>query len=228
MVASPQANAFDLQPMTKYGTTLEYYCGRGSQFQAAGGGAATVESINATCGWDGAWRFTSPMSGGCRVTHCADPRDPSSDGRHLAFVDPSVTSSDALVPVGEVLEYGCEPGYLFDHDLDAEAFGVTCLEDGAWGLFPDRRCVLTTDKSCPAPPAPPANGGLVVSVTTSAVPPPYGSRVTYGCDVGRKLLRYVEDGDGYFVPEFYAEQVFTCGWEGAWQPTVPVRKLPGK
>ncbi len=37
------------------------------------------------------------------------------------------------------------------------------------------------------------------------------------------LQKYVEDEDGYYVPELYSKQVFTCGWDGAWQPTEPVR-----
>ncbi len=40
--------------MTKYGTSLEYSCGPGVEFEVSPG-EPTVSSITLTCGWDGQW-----------------------------------------------------------------------------------------------------------------------------------------------------------------------------
>ena len=74
--------------------------------------------------------------------------------------------------------------------------------------------LFSTDVFCADfPPQPPDNGGLSNWPAGQTPPIPFGTAVTYSCDLGRNMLR-----NGNVSLDERTTQTITCDWDGNWNP----------
>ncbi|XP_038147408.1 sushi domain-containing protein 4-like [Cyprinodon tularosa] len=178
-----------------HGTAVEYFCDEGYILKG--------DSKFRTCRY-GKWDNISPVS--CVIKQgCVRP----------SMVEHAITNltdlNSSLFPVGSVLQYNCEPGYLLDG-----AGILTCTTPGHWSSEPPR-CIHSD--VCDSP-YQPENGGYTCH------PSPcrrfsQGTVVEYFCDEG-----YVLKGDYKYLTCQYGQwdnqMKISCVMEQDHIPTLPL------
>ncbi|XP_041950128.1 sushi domain-containing protein 6 isoform X2 [Alosa sapidissima] len=142
------------------GTLLQYSCYPGYMLD----GPSII-----TCAASGHWSYEPPLC--IRTDGCPRP-----SGVQHGWVNLTETNRGS-VPVGTVLQYSCDPGYM----LDGPSV-VTCAASGHWSYQPPL-CIRTDDCQ---PPSEPENGGYTCH------PSPchrltQGTVIEYFCDEGFAL-----------------------------------------
>lgn len=166
-----------------HGTVIEFFCNEG--FMLSG------DYNYLTC-QDGEW--DGPMEISCVSQGCIRPSMVQHGSANLT------DSNMSLFPVGTVLHYGCDPGYL-----PAGPTSLTCTKLGDWSSEPPR-CIRSD--VC-QPPYQPKNGSYTCH------PSPckrfsHGTVIQYFCDDG-----YILKGEYKFI---------TCQY-GKWDTVMPVSCL---
>ncbi|XP_029973082.1 sushi domain-containing protein 4-like [Salarias fasciatus] len=163
-LSKPENGGYRCHPspcrMFSHGTIIEFFCNDG--FVLSG------DFTYLTC-QDGEW--DGPMQTSCVSQGCIRPSTVQHGSTNLT------DSNRSLFPVGTVLQYGCDPGYL-----PSGPSTLTCTSLGDWSSGPPR-CVRTD--VCP-PPYQPENGGF------SCHPAPcrrfsHNTVIEYFCDEGYAL-----------------------------------------
>ncbi|XP_028995081.1 sushi domain-containing protein 4-like [Betta splendens] len=183
-LSKPENGGYTCHPspcrMFSHGTVIEFYCDAGF--------ALNGDYNYLTC-QDGQWN--GPMQITCVSPGCTRPSVVQHGSTNLTDTNRS------LFPVGTVLEYSCDPGYLA---LGPSA--LTCTTSGHWSSDPPK-CIHSA--VC-QPPHQPENGGYTCH------PSPYGTFshgtvIQYFCDEG-----YILKGEYKFC---------TCQY-GKWDNPTPV------
>uniref|UniRef100_A0A3P8UI24 E-selectin n=1 Tax=Cynoglossus semilaevis TaxID=244447 RepID=A0A3P8UI24_CYNSE len=164
-LTKPENGGYSCHPspcrMYPHGTVIEFFCDEG--FILSG------DYNYLTCE-DGQW--DGPMEISCVSQGCVRPSTVQHGSTNLT------DSNRSLFPVGTVLQYDCDPGYL-----PAGPSVITCTSLGLWSSDPPR-CVRSD--VC-QPPYVPENGGY------SCHPSPCGGSFSHGT-----VIRYYCD-DGYAI-----------------------------
>ncbi|CAB1451429.1 unnamed protein product [Pleuronectes platessa] len=183
-LTKPENGGYTCHPnpcrMFSHGSVIEFFCDEG--FVLSG------DYNYLTC-QDGQW--DGPMQISCVSQGCVRPSMVQHSSTNLT------DSNRSLFPVGTVLEYDCDPGYL-----PAGPSILTCTTLGQWSSEPPR-CIRSD--VC-QPPYRPDNGGYTCH------PSPCG-RLTHGA-----MIQYFCD-EGYVLKADY--KFLTCQY-GKWDNLMPV------
>ncbi|XP_067470027.1 sushi domain-containing protein 4-like isoform X1 [Thunnus thynnus] len=197
-LSEPENGGYTCHPspcrMFSHGTVIEFFCDKGFVLKG--------DYNYLTC-QDGQW--DGPMQISCVIQGCTRP-----------FMEQHVSSNltgtkNNSFPVGTVLEYRCDPGYLPDGPRI-----LTCTTLGHWSSEPPR-CIRSD--VC-QPPYQPENGGYTCH------PSPcrrlsHGTVIEYFCDEG-----YILKGDYKYLTCQYGEwdslMQISCLMEQDSVPTLPL------
>ncbi|XP_044231267.1 sushi domain-containing protein 4-like isoform X3 [Thunnus albacares] len=197
-LSEPENGGYTCHPspcrMFSHGTVIEFFCDKGFVLKG--------DYNYLTC-QDGQW--DGPMQINCVIQGCTRP-----------FMEQHVSSNltgtkNNSFPVGTVLEYRCDPGYLPDGPRI-----LTCTTLGHWSSEPPR-CIRSD--VC-QPPYQPENGGYTCH------PSPcrrlsHGTVIEYFCDEG-----YILKGDYKYLTCQYGEwdslMQISCLMEQDSDPTLPL------
>ena len=82
------------------------------------------------------------------------------------------------------------------------------------------KCQNPSERFCFDPPPPPYNGGVSDwnEKAYNGSRTPFGTVVTYGCGLGRRFAKYLDDGSRIL----YDAKSFRCEWSRAWTPAEAV------
>ncbi len=147
---------------------------------------------------------------------CIEPPHPPPEAHLVRHYTGGTTTQ-----FGDVTKYTCEDGYYFGSDMLRDNYNLTCYMNGSWE-FPGawvERCYHPTERFCFDPPSPAFNGGKYDwnAVHFNGSRTPYSTDVKYTCDLGRKLLRYTQNGS-----YTYDNMTLHCEWNRTWTPERPV------
>ncbi|XP_049917972.1 sushi domain-containing protein 6-like isoform X2 [Epinephelus moara] len=197
-LSRPENGGYTCHPspcrMFAHGTVIEFFCDDG--FVLSG------DYNYLTC-QDGQW--DGPMQISCVSQGCVRPSTVQHGTTNLT------DSNRSLFPVGTVLQYICDPGYL-----PAGPSILTCTPLGRWSSEPPR-CIRSD--VC-QPPFQPENGGYTCH------PAPcqrlsHGTVIEYFCDEG-----YVLKGDYKYLTcqygEWDSQMKLSCLMEQDRDPTLPL------
>ncbi|XP_019128734.2 sushi domain-containing protein 6 isoform X2 [Larimichthys crocea] len=197
-LSKPENGGYTCHPsacrMFAHGTVIEFFCDDG--FVLSG------DYNYLTC-QDGQW--DGPMQISCVSQGCNRPSTVQHGSTNLTDTNRS------LFPVGTVLQYSCDPGYL-----PAGPSTLTCTTLGRWSSEPPR-CIRSD--VC-QPPYEPENGGYSCHPSTCGRLS-HGTVIEYFCDEG-----YILKGDYKYLTCQYGEwdsQVkLSCLMEQDSNPTLPL------
>ncbi|KAF7654801.1 hypothetical protein LDENG_00064570 [Lucifuga dentata] len=197
-LSEPENGGYTCHPspcrMFSHGTVMEFYCDEGFVLKG--------DYNYLTC-QDGQW--DGPMQISCISQGCVRPFMVQHGTTNLT------ESNRGSFPVGTVLQYSCDPGYLPDGPSI-----LTCTTLGHWSSEPPR-CIRSD--VC-QPPYQPENGGY------SCHPSPcrrlsHGTVIEYFCDEG-----FILKGDYKYLTCQYGEwdslMQISCIMEQDHDPTLPL------
>ena len=136
-------NAWQFQPLTKYGTTLEYKCTLGQEFLVPLLNGKTQKSINMTCAWNEQWTPNENLYN-CTCKEYDDWHLKSNDNvfKGVKCVDPPIPppsvhlvrnyTEGTMITFGDTVSYTCQDGYYFGDDKSMVSFSLTCFDNGTW------------------------------------------------------------------------------------------------
>ena len=198
-----------MQRQSPFGTKIEYACGLGKERQVSGLNE-TTPSVTIECDWNATWTpYTSIPE--CVWVGCIDPPLPPSGHFMKSFYEVG-----QVVRIGQGANYTCEDGYFFGEDKDMSNYSIPCGMNGTWET-PDTwpKCFHPTKRYCYDPPHPPWGGTSDWDRDTySGGLTPHGTKVTYSCGLGKRFVRYTENGKG----PYYHNKTLTCQWNTTWAP----------
>nr|XP_020469581.1 sushi domain-containing protein 4-like [Monopterus albus]XP_020469583.1 sushi domain-containing protein 4-like [Monopterus albus] len=182
-LSKPENGGYTCHPspcrMFSHGTVIEFFCDEGF--------VLTGDYNYLTC-QDGQW--DSPVQITCVSQGCIRPSMVQHGSTNLTDTNRS------LFPVGIVLQYSCDPGYL-----PAGPSILTCTTLGRWSSDPPR-CIHSD--GCVRP-SMVQHGSTKLTGTNSSLFP-VGTEVQYSCDPG-----YLLDG----------LRILTCNAQGHWSSEPP-------
>ena len=148
---------------------------------------------------------------------CINPPIPTNDTNLVRnYVE------DTVIPFGDNTTYTCEPGHFFGIDKEMESYNLTCQTDGSFywtGAW--QKCFHPTERFCFDPPDPPYNGGQYDwNNVYEGSKTPYSTMVTYTCGLGRKLIKYTNNGTIQMD-----KQELTCQWDQTWYPATVMSSM---
>mgnify|MGYP003322331889 CR=1 FL=1 len=129
-----------------YGTTVEYKCADGSQFDTTSNGQGDTPTIRTRCQWDKTWSAPASLPS-CYVTHCIHPYPIPED----TFLQ-EITSAWTLV--NQKKQYECKGKIggvhtrFWEADRSKSTFEILCLPDGTFAFDNERESWPT----CPRAP----------------------------------------------------------------------------
>ena len=115
-----------------YGTTVEYKCADGSQFDTTSNGQGDTPTIRTRCQWDKTWSAPASLPP-CYVTHCIHPYPIPED----TFLQ-EITSAWTLV--NQKKQYECKGKIggvhtrFWEADRSKSTFEILCLPDGTFSF----------------------------------------------------------------------------------------------
>ena len=196
----------------RFGAKLEYSCSLGQEFQNLGSGQ-TDDKITIECQWNEQWNPPTNTLPKCVWVACINPPIPD-DSTNLIrnYIEGS------LIDFHTDFNFTCKQGYFFGDDYHKEAFSLECHDNGSFANIEWERCYHPSERFCFDPPEPPYNGGISDwnEAMYNGSRTPYGTKVTYSCGLGRKLLEYTDNGTRLFDSIEY-----NCEWDRTWEPPNP-------
>ena len=219
-IDSARSETFPTRNTTnRYGAKLEYSCSLGQEFCQniqhchGSGSGQTDDSITVECQWDETWSPSIQSLPTCVWVACINPPIPP-DSTNLV----RNYTEDTLVGFGNFANYTCREGHYFGNDYNKKTFTLECLNNGSFAGAEWDKCYNPSERYCFDPPAPPYNGGKSDwnAALYNGSRTPYGTKVTYSCGLGRKLLEYTDNGTRLFDSIEY-----NCEWDRTWEPPNP-------
>uniref|UniRef100_A0A665VXP3 Sushi domain-containing protein 4-like n=2 Tax=Echeneis naucrates TaxID=173247 RepID=A0A665VXP3_ECHNA len=182
-LTKPENGGYTCHPspcrMFSHGTVIEFFCDEG--FIVSG------DYNYLTC-QDGQW--DGPMQISCVSRGCTRPSMVTNGSTNLT------DTNQSLFPVGTVLQYNCDPGYV-----PAGPSVLTCTTQGHWSSEPPR-CIHSD--GCVRPSM--VQHGSTNLTGTNRSLFPVGTALQYSCDPG-----YLLDG----------LSILTCSAQGHWSSEPP-------